>query len=115
MILQPYQMRAWNKTWKHHHLPKWAKDRLRAKTSLTRRVRGLEYLLLRPSLFDHWGSIEKDGLRVLVTQPYGEHNEEAAQWAKEMECTMAFFTPGPWNAGTWCYEFTPKMDRSVGQ
>lgn len=110
-------MLAWDSTWKPHHLPQWVKKRIRLHAIKTgewvpctcRHHRPVESFLSY-RLFDHWGSVRKDGLRSLVTQPYGNHDEMAATFAEQMECTVKSFTPGPWNEGTFCYVFTPKPE-----
>lgn len=104
-------MTQWDKTWRFSHLPAWAKKLLRAKIKQSGRscIWTTEESMLDMTLFDHYGSIKRGAIRSLVAQPYGEHNEIAVKWADEMECSLESFTPGPWNQGTWCYIFTPRV------
>ena len=107
-------MDAWDKTWIMHHLTMWARKVIRRNA-----IRNGTWVpagrfgqttpdsLLPDLLFDHWGSVRRGGIRALVTQPYGNHDESALVFAKQMGCTLKSRTPGPWHEGTWYYEFLP--------
>lgn len=107
-------MVAWDKTWRMHHMPMWAKKAVRMNaikkgTWVAAGHYGMTTAesLLPNDLFDHWGSVERNGIRALVAQPYGNHDALAASFAAKMGWSVKSFTPGPWNDGTWCYEFLP--------
>lgn len=106
-------MEAWNKSWRVHHIPVWAKKSIRL-NAIQKGIWKANWpghitaeSLLPNDLFDHWGSIKRDGMRIMITQPYGNHDDSASRFADEMGWCVRSFTPGPWNGGTWCYEFTP--------
>lgn len=104
-------MKEWNHTWQWHHLPLWAKVRLRKLA-----IRNKEWIpntsraefFLPERLFDHWGSIKRGDLRVIMTQPYENPDEEAAQWAHDMDLHVEQFSPAPWHPDTRAYIFSPR-------
>lgn len=107
-------MESWNQSWKGHHLPMWAKKGIR-ENAIKRGIwvpagragmTTVESLLPR-DLFDHWGSVDRGSVRSLITQPYGNHDEMASRFADEMGWELKASKPGPWNTGTYLYEFTP--------
>ena len=108
-------MTAWDKSWKPHHLPMWAKKAIRLNAIKNENWRAYPgwpvtndaETHLPNDLFDHWGSVKRGETRALVAQPYGNHDELAAKFAAELGWSVKSFTPGPWNDGTWCYEFLP--------
>ncbi len=108
-------MVAWNNTWRPHRLPAWAKKTIRLNAIKKGNWRAYPNWPITNTaeahmphiLFDHWGSVKRNGFWVLITQPYGNHDDIAAEFANEMGWTVKSFTPGPWNDGTWCYEFLP--------
>ena len=107
-------MAAWDKTWRMHHIPMWAKKAIRMNAikkgkwvSAAQWGHTTVESLLPNDLFDHYGSVDRNGIRALVAQPYGNHDAIAETLAAEMGWAMESFTPGPWNDGTWCYEFLP--------
>lgn len=107
-------MELWDNSWKRHHLPMWAKKAIRlnaikrgAWVSAARWGHTTVESLLPQDLFDHWGSVKRGNTRALIAQPYGNHDDIAAKFATELGWSVKSFTPGPWNAGTWCYEFLP--------
>lgn len=115
-------MYAWDKSWQIHHLPMWAKKAIRLNAikkgnwraypnwPITNDVK----MHLPSDLFDHWGSVKRrNKVRALVTQPYGDRDELAAKFAAELGWSVKSFTPGPWNDGTWCYEFLPPISKLV--
>ena len=103
-------MEAWDETWKAHHLPMWAKKKIRSNAIRDGKWRycfsSADDFIPR-DVFDHWGSILRGETRALVAQPYGHHKVSAELWAKEMECAIEVIAPGPWNEGTTCFIFTP--------
>lgn len=105
-------MKVWDKSWKHLHLPMWAKKAIRMNAIKNGKWKAwhitddaVEHLPI--DLFDHWGSVNREGIRALVAQPYGNHDNLAFKFAVELGLSVTVFTPGPWNEGTWCYEFLP--------
>ena len=114
-------MAAWDKSWKPHHLPMWAKKAIRLnaiKKGNWRAYPGWPVTNnaethLPNDLFDHWGSVKRGETRALVAQPYGNHDDLAAEFAAELGWSVKSFTPGPWNDGTWCYEFLPNDPSSA--
>lgn len=104
-------MDAWDPTWKHHHLPMWAKKSLR-KNAIKRNEWNpcytSAYSLIPYEIFDHWGSVNRDGIRALVAQPYHNCDDQAAKFAEDHGWTVKSSHPGPWAEGTWLYEFLPK-------
>lgn len=108
-------MEAWDNSWKHHHLPMWAKKAIRMNAIKRGKWRAYPRwpvtnnaeTHLPSDLFDHWGSVKRGNTRALIAQPYGNHDDLAAKFAAELGWSVKSFTPGPWNAGTWCYEFLP--------
>jgi hypothetical protein len=103
-------MDAWDKTWKMHHLPMWAKKAIRLnaiKKGNWWPCRDTAHGKLDWDLFDHWGSVKRGDVRAVIAQPYGNHDALAHQFAADMGCSVKITTPGPWNSGTWCYEFLP--------
>ena len=113
-------MDAWDKTWRMHHMPMWAKKQIRMNAikkgkwvSAARWGHTTDESLLPSDLFDHWGSVNRNGVRALVAQPYGNHDDLAAQFANELGWSLKSYTPGPWNDGTWCYEFLPNDPSSA--
>lgn len=102
---------AWDKTFKPHHLPLWAKKKLRQKAIAagTWIPHTRPHSLLDRDLFDHWGSVKRGTTRALVSQPYCDPDELAQQWAEEMDCTLESFRPAPWAAAACCYIFTPPL------
>ena len=107
-------MEAWDKTWRIHHMPMWAKKAIRMNAIkngewVPQTIWGYTTVesFLPGNLFDHWGSVKRGDNRALIAQPYGNHDDIANQFAKEMDWSLKSYTPGPWNPGTWCYEFLP--------
>ena len=105
---------AGDKTWRMHHMPMWAKKQIRMNAikqgkwvSAAQWGHTTVESLLPNDLFDHWGSVKRGETRALVAQPYGNHDDLAAKFAAELGWSVKSFTPGPWNDGTWCYEFLP--------
>ena len=110
-------MEAWDKTWKMHRLPMWAKKALRLR-AITKGVWVPASRLghTRPEdfipreLLDHWGSVNRHGhgFHYLVMQPYGNYDEIAVKFAEEMGWAVSVFAPGPWSEGVRCYKFWPR-------
>jgi hypothetical protein len=113
-------MTAWDRSWKPHHLPMWARKSIRLdaiKKDNWRAYPGWPVnnhaeAHLPHELFDHWGSVKRGKTRALIAQPYGEHDALAKSFASELGWSVKSFTPGPWNDGTWCYEFLPNNAQS---
>ena len=116
-------MEAWDKSWKPHHLPMWAKKAIRLNAIKKGNwcaypgwpVTNNAETHLPNDLFDHWGSVKRGEIRALVAQPYGNHDDLAAKFAAELGWSVKSFTPGPWNDGTWCYEFLPNDKLTDGR
>ena len=109
-------MDAWDKSWRMHHLPFWAKKQIRINAikqrkwlSAARWGHTTAESLLPNDLFDHWGSVNRNGVRALVAQPYGNRDDLAARFAYELGWYWKSYTPGPWHDGTWGYEFLPSV------
>jgi len=107
-------MRAWDRTWKMHHIPMWAKKSLRKNAirkkewiSAARCGHTFAHCYLDVDLFDHWGSVRRGAFRALVAQPYGNHDKLAKDFASEHGWVVKISEPGPWRDGTWLYEFLP--------
>ena len=108
-------MEQWDKTWKPHHLPMWAKKAIRLKAIEEDNwnafpawpVTNNACAHMPHDLFDHWGTVLRNGKRVLITQPYHNHDEEAHEFASKMGWSVSSSHPGPWHEGTWYYEFLP--------
>ncbi len=103
-------IRAWNASYRHHHLPKWFKLALsQAQPDRNRwRTHGPE---LPGAVFDHWGSVEIDGHaeRAVYAMPYGSPTAAAQAFADAHGMTMLEpISPGPWNPATTLFLFTPK-------
>lgn len=105
-------MVAWDKTWQHGKLPMWARKAVRLheiKCGRWEPCLSSEYQIVsRLSLFDHWGSVQRSDGRVLIAQPYGDHDKEAAEYAENLGWNVKSSRSGPWSDGTWYYEFSPK-------
>ena len=114
-------MQLWDKGFKLHHLPMWAKKAIRMNAKKkgnwnaypSHPVTNRAELHLPSSLFDHWGSISKGEIRALITQPYGNHDFDALEFAVELGWSVSYATPGPWGDGTSYYEFLPLMHDSI--
>lgn len=108
-------MIAWDKSWKLHHMPIWAKKAIRANAIKKGKwnvypaypITNYAEAHFPAGLLDHWGTINRNGVLVLITQPYGNHDDLAAKFAEELRWSVKSFAPGPWNEGTWYYEFFP--------
>lgn len=108
-------MLAWDKTWNPHHLPVWAKKMIRQNALKKGKwnpwpsypVTNDATIHLPSDLFDHWGSVKRGNVRALITQPYHNRDKEAEAFAKELGWQVKSSHPGPWNEGTWLYEFLP--------
>ena len=103
-------LREWNNTFKHHHLPMWAKKRVRLlaiECGEWKAGISIHEEFLPHKVFDHWGSIVRGDNRALYAMPYAEPDALAKIWAEVMDCTLESFFPGPWNEATKCYVFFP--------
>ena len=106
-------MKEWNESFKGGHLPAWFKKCIRARYKKLNNEASsrdcYEYNELNGGLWDHYGSYLRDGIRVVITQPYGQHDEKAKKWADELGCELFESREGaPWHEWTWYYEFRPK-------
>lgn len=103
-------LREWDATFKHHHLPMWAKKRIRLwaiECGTWHAGMTTHQECLPREVFDHWGSIVRGGVRAVYAMPYNEPDALAGVWAGIMDCTLETLAPGPWNEGTTCYVFLP--------
>jgi hypothetical protein len=106
------KMREWDATWQSGHVPRWVYRSLR--TNEWGRVSGR--IGLHHGVLDHFGTITRDGVKVLVGQPYNygysidEMNADANVIANKLGCDLEWFAPAPWSDGTVCYLFIPKTE-----
>lgn len=110
-------MYAWNPTWKHRNIPRWAQKPMRAYIKWRQACNDERYYEDLPywietnfrDIVDHWGSIEDStGQRVLVMCPYGRHPEIAAKLAEVIGAQSWTCAPcGPWHSSTFLYTFNP--------
>ena len=112
-------MKQWDETFQNRTLPAWFKKCLRARHKKLHPYSSTWDLDLylrngwindnQSHIWDHYGSVLRDGFRAVITQPYGDHDAEAQKWAEEHDCVLAVAKEGgPWAEGTWYYEFHPK-------
>jgi len=112
-------MYAWNPTWKHCNIPRWAHKPMRAYIKW-RQACNDERCRHYPDLphwmqinfrdiVDHWGSVQdRRGQRVLVMCPYGRHDELAEELAKIIGASSWTCAPsGPWHPSSFLYTFNP--------
>ena len=107
-------MRKWDPSFRSGHLPPWFKKCIRARYK--KMTNGgscrdcYEYSELRGDLWDHWGSVQRDGFCAVITQPYCDHEADARKWADELGCLLTVSRKGgPWHEATWFFEFQPKI------
>jgi len=110
-------MEDWDPSWKPHHLPMWFKKVLR-KVAIERGdwEPGLpvEYFfqnrhpLAGSGLWDHWGSIDGENGRKVISQPYSDKSKFAKQFADEHGMKLTISKPGPWHEATWMFVFEQK-------
>jgi len=110
-------MYAWNPTWKHCDIPRWARKPMRAYIKWMQacdRYTGctdLPYWVQKNyrDIVDHWGSVQdRMGQRVLVMCPYGRHDELAEELAKIIGASSWTCAPrGPWHPSSFLYTFNP--------
>jgi hypothetical protein len=101
-------MLAWNKTFKMHHIPRWLKPKINAAIVLRDWSKNDDDRVLSYPLFDHWGSAWMINIPVIITQPYGDRNQEAFRFAEDFNLNMKIKS-GVWNEGTTMYCFWLKM------
>jgi len=108
-------LREWDATSKHHHLPMWAKKRIRlwAMESDAWRAGTAAYQEHLPyEVFDHWGSVLRGDVRAVYAMPYGKPDALARTWAGILGCSLETSAPGAWNEGTTCYVFLPNSNQT---
>ena len=111
-------MEEWDKTWRPGHIPVWAKKAIRLTAIRNGNwncypawpANNNAWSHLPHDLFDHFGTVNRCGVQVLIAQPYGNHDKLAIQFAQDHGFAMKSYRPGPWHEGTWCYEFWPKTN-----
>ena len=108
------KMKEWDKTFQDRKFPAWFKKCLWARDEKLHPDREIPQWetatdLCHGRLWDHHGSVQRDGFRAVITQPYENHDAEAQQWAEELGCVLAVAKKaGIWHDWTWYYEFHPK-------
>lgn len=111
-----YAMESWDRTWRPGKIPVWLRKNIRrwairngkwVAGPVTAFGRTIPESFLPWELFDHWGSVRRGNVRVLVAQPYHRHDKIAVEWAMKMGCRFEYFRPGPWHEKTHCYIFSP--------
>lgn len=113
-------MKAWDASFRSGHMPAWFKKCVRARYK--KRIGGggssrecYEFSEVHGDPWDHWGSVQRDGFRAVITQPYGDATNAARKWAEELGCVLAESRKGgPWSEGTWYYEFHPPLSTGDG-
>lgn len=106
---------AWNKTWKHSHMPMWFKKALRRRAIRRGECRPnsqMAYCQL-PLFFDHWGSFiptdkqdESKPSRNVATMPYCGSDSEVKEFAEELGCQVECLPTGPWHPNTRLFIFS---------
>ncbi len=111
-----YAMKAWDATWKMHHIPTWARPRVGAymkwqrscNINLTIDLFEKENWLVRNfrDICDHWGSVQGCCDRSLIMCPYGRHDDVAVELAKVIAAgSWTCTSGGPWHPKTFLYTF----------
>ena len=112
-------MDEWDKTYRHHHFPRWLKKEFKKEGSMIfnseprdrgdhrSKIREGNYYYTPCVRFDHWGTVLRDGVRVFITQPYERDDAAAAEFAKRVGCSLEVTAPAPWHPATVLYSFTP--------
>lgn len=106
-------MDAWDKSWKHGHLPMWMKKSVRQASKIhSAKDLGLEIgyrsgISIYGGLWDHWGSVRRGEEVAVITQPYNRDDAAAEQFAERVGCKVDVVVPGPWEPRTVMYVFTP--------
>ena len=108
-------MLEWDKTFRHGHLPMWVRQAIKKDGSMIKPQMSLPacpqggvYFEFWPCVeFDHWGSVLRDGFRIVVTQPYVRDDLAAQKFAKKVGCRVEVTSPGPWHPRTVMYSFLP--------
>ncbi len=115
-------MRAWNASYKHHHIPTWGKKLLKARFLMEhpfgtrgRESTGGESVLWNfHRLWDHWGSVQINYMDYLITQPYGDETfiPLMERWCAKYAMRIAFppVLPAPWAPGTILFLLRPAYD-----
>jgi hypothetical protein len=91
-----------------HHIPRWLKPKINAVIILRDLSKNDNERVLDYPLFDHWGSAWMIHIPVLITQPYGDMDQEAFRFAEMMNLNIDI-KQGVWNEGTTMYRFWHKM------
>ena len=103
------RVRRWDRTWIGGHIPLWVIRRLRVRSG-----RQAMPTIAKQICLDHFGTILRDGQRVLVGMPYcyPRHREvmdsEARGVATMLGCTLEIEPAPIWWDGTVTYLFIPE-------
>ncbi len=111
-----HAMKAWDATWRMHHLPTWVRQRIGAYMKW-QRLCGINYpidlfereIWLKQNfrdICDHWGSVQGCYGRSLIMCSYERHDDVAVELAKVIAAESWTCTPGgPWHPKTFLYTF----------